>query len=61
MSEHEKRAFGYRQKADELRAMLPDMTDPPARQMLEKIVDGYDQMARTQDSLAKAGGPPEKL
>lgn len=61
MSEHDKRAFGYRQKAEELRALLPDMTDPAARQMLEKIADGYDQMARTHDSLAKADTPAEKL
>lgn len=60
MSEHNKRAFDYRQKAEELRTMVPDMTDPVAREMLEKIAAGYDQMARTHDSLAKTDRPAEK-
>ena len=40
--------------------MVPDMTDPVAREMLEKIAAGYDQMARTHDSLAKTDRPAEK-
>jgi hypothetical protein len=54
MIAHEERAFQYRQKAEELRAMIPDMRDGHTRVTLEKIAAGYDQLARVQDNLAKA-------
>lgn len=52
MGEHAERAFKYRQKAEELRAMIPDMTDYQSRETLAKIAAGYDQLAKVQDTLA---------
>lgn len=60
MNEHDKRAFDYRQKAVELRAMIPDMKDRHSRDTLEKIAAGYDQLANVQDSLARADKAHEK-
>lgn len=53
MNEHEERAFKYRQKADELRAILPDMKDPLYRKILERIILDYDKLAVAQEKLAK--------
>lgn len=53
----QERAFQYHQKAEELRAMIADMTDEYTRVTVEKIAAGYDQLARVQESLAKAAGP----
>lgn len=52
MGEHAERAFRYRQKAEELRAMIPEMTDYQSRETLAKIAAGYDQLAKVQDTLA---------
>lgn len=54
MNGHEERAFQYRQKAEEVRAMIPDMSDDQTRQTLEKIAVGYEQLANVQDNLARA-------
>lgn len=53
MNEHDEHALKYRQKAEELRAMIGDMADDLSRQTLEKIAAGYDQLAKVQDGLAK--------
>lgn len=54
MNEHKERAFQYRQKAEEIRAMIPDMPDDQTRQTLEKIATGYEQLANVQENLARA-------
>lgn len=53
MDGHAEQAFKYRQKAEELRAMIPDMKDQHARETLEKLAVGYDQLAKAQDNLAR--------
>ena len=52
MDGHKDRAFTYRQKAEELRAVAPGMKDPENRKMLLKIADDYDRLARIQDHMA---------
>ncbi len=58
MDEHEERAFKYRQKAEEVRAMIPDMNDRNIRETLEKIAADYDILAGVQDSLARLARKP---
>ncbi len=58
MDEHEERAFKYRQKAEEVRAMIPDMNDRNIRETLEKIAADYDILAGVQDSLASLARKP---
>lgn len=43
MDGHKERAFQYRQKAEELREMIPDMTDDHTRDTLENIARGHDR------------------
>jgi len=51
MNEYEDRARQYRQRAEELRAILPDMHDQVCRDTLIKIAAGYDKLADEQDQL----------
>jgi hypothetical protein len=52
MNEHQKRAVRYRNRAEELRAIIPDMKDPISRETLVKIAADYDRLAETQEKLA---------
>ena len=54
MDRHAEQAFKYRQKAEQLRAMILDMTDQRTRETLEKIAVGYEQLAKVQETLAAA-------
>ena len=54
MDGHEGRAAQYRDKAAQLRGMLPAMIGDQARDTLERIAAGYDQLANVQDNLARA-------
>jgi hypothetical protein len=51
---HEDWADEYRQRAEELRATIPDLKDQQTREMIEKVAAGWDQLARVQDNLANA-------
>ena len=51
---HEDRAREYREKAEELRAMLEDIKDDFARGTLERVAAGYDELAQIQEKLAEA-------
>lgn len=53
MNEHEERAFGFLQKAEELRAMITDFRDPYTRATIEAIAVGYDKLAKTEQTLAR--------
>jgi cation transport regulator ChaB len=53
MNEYEDRARQYRQRAEELRAILPDMHDQVCRDTLIKIAAGYDKLADEQDQFGK--------
>ena len=53
MDEYEDRAHQYRQRAEELRAILPDMHDPICRETLIKIAAGYDRLADAQEQLGQ--------
>ena len=53
MDEYEERAYQYRQRAEELRAILPDMKDPHTRETVERIIRGYDKLAIAQDRLSQ--------
>ena len=53
MSDYETRAYQYRQRAEELRAILHDMKDPQTREKIEKLVADYDRLAEKQDALAR--------
>ena len=53
MDEHEARAFRYRQRAEELRAILTDMKDEVSCETLVKIAADYDPLADIQDGLAR--------
>ena len=50
----EDRAREYREKAEELRAMLEDIEDDFARGTLERVAAGYDELAQIQEKLAEA-------
>jgi hypothetical protein len=52
MNEHAEKAFVYRQRAEELRAMIPDMKDRTYAKILEKIATDYDRLADIQEQLA---------
>jgi hypothetical protein len=54
MDRHAEQAFKYRQKAEQLRAMILDMSDQQTRETLEKIAVGYEQLAKVQETLAAA-------
>ncbi|HEX5279446.1 MAG TPA: hypothetical protein VFW28_05170 [Micropepsaceae bacterium] len=43
------RAFQYRQRAEELRAILSDMKDPEIRKKIEKLILDYEKLAFIQD------------
>jgi hypothetical protein len=61
MNEHERLAFGYRQKAVELRAMLLDFKDPESLERLGNLAAAYERLANVEDKLAsedKAAGKP---
>lgn len=53
MNEHERLAFGYRQKAVELRAMGLDFKDPVTHKTIEELAAGYDRLAAVQEQLAR--------
>ena len=53
MDEYEERAYQYRQRAEELRAILPDMKDPASRKTLIKLAEDYDRLADRQEKLSK--------
>lgn len=52
MDGHSEQALQYRQRAEELRAILPDMKDEFCRKTVEKIILDYEKLARIQDKLA---------
>ena len=52
MNDYESRAFQYRQRAEELRAILSDMKDPHTRGKIENLIRDYDRLADAQDKLA---------
>lgn len=54
MNEHEQCALKYREKAEELRAILPSMKDPLYRKILEKLIVDYGKLADAQEKLAKS-------
>lgn len=54
MSEHQQRAFRYRQRAEELRMILPDLKDPHTRKAIERIIRDYDKLAEMKQQLAKS-------
>lgn len=54
MNEYESRAYQYRQRAEELRAILEDMKDPETREKIEKLILNYEKLASIQD---KGGAP----
>lgn len=61
MNGHKERALQYRLKAEELRAMIPDMKDEQTRDTLENIARGYDRLATIQKHLARTDKlPPQK-
>jgi hypothetical protein len=53
MDEYADRAQRYRQRADELRAILPDMRDQMCRGTVMKIAEGYDHLTVSQDQLGE--------
>ena len=50
---HDESSRRYRDKAEELRAMIPYTRDQNAREILENLATNYDHLANVQDSLAK--------
>lgn len=53
MNEHQRIAFGYRQKAVELRAMILDFKNPVTHATIEKVAAAYDRLADIQERLAR--------
>jgi ERCC4-type nuclease len=53
MGGHGESARRYRDKAEELRAMIPHTNDQNAREILETIASNYDLLASVQENLAK--------
>jgi hypothetical protein len=53
MDEHTHKAFIYRQRAEELRVMIPDMNDAHARDVFLRIAADYETLALIQDRLAR--------
>lgn len=53
MGRHDNSARRYRDKAEELRAMIPNMADQNAREILEKIASNSDLLANAQETLAR--------
>jgi hypothetical protein len=53
MDEHEERAFRYRQRAEELRTITPNMKDETYREILTRIAADYDRLADTHERLAQ--------
>ena len=53
MNEHLRLAFGYRQKAVELRAMSTDFKDTWTHRTMEKLAASYDSLAIDEENLAK--------
>ena len=53
MNEFDERAFQYRQRAEELRNIIPDMKDSHTRETIERIIRNYDNLADEQEKLAK--------
>jgi hypothetical protein len=53
MDENQERAFQYRQRAEELRAIIPDMKDPVCRETLVKVAADYDRLAEVQERIAE--------
>jgi hypothetical protein len=53
MSEHDNTARRYRDKAEELRALIPHTKDENAREILEKLATSYDFLASVQDQLGR--------
>lgn len=60
MNEHQRLAFGYRQKAVELRAMAADFRDPTSLKRIENLADSYDRLAASEEKLAKEDEVSEK-
>lgn len=54
MDAHSEKAFKYRQKAEDIRAMVHDMMDQQSRDSLERIAVSYDELAAIQDNLASS-------
>lgn len=52
MDGHSKKAFDYRQRAEELRAMIQDFKDPKTREIFERIAATYEHLANLQDGMA---------
>lgn len=48
------RAKYYRDKAKELRLMIPDMSDEPSRLVLRRLANTYDAMAAKTEQRAEA-------
>lgn len=61
MDEYDQRAFQYRQRAEELRAILSDMTDRYCHDTLETIALEYDRLAKVQERLGKMNPPPPRV
>jgi len=55
MDDHAKMVFIYRQRAEELRVMIPDMKDRMYAKILEKIAADYDRLAEIQERIAELG------
>lgn len=53
MDDYQRRAFQYRQRAEELRAILSDMTDRYCHDTLETIAIEYDRLAKVQERLGR--------
>jgi len=51
-AEHSDRALLYRKRADELKAIIPDMNDRIYAKVLEKIAADYDQLAETEERIS---------
>lgn len=58
---HKERAEEYRLKAEELRSLMPDMTDKHTRELLEKIAADYDQLAVVGEGFAESEKAGAKL
>jgi hypothetical protein len=48
------KAFMYRLRAEELKAMIPDMKDRVYAKILENIADDYYRLADMQEQIAEA-------
>jgi len=60
MNQYETFAFQCRQRAEELRAILPDMKDRYCRETVEKIILNYDNLAAAQEKLSRKEAPEER-